>query len=164
MKLVKKVLLRAYVGRGRGAKAIIWFTRGKYSHNSMVFIFDDGSCEEIEAIQGKGVIAHKPLSRKEHEFDDFIIPFNSAQRKKAYRLAKEFADNKCKYDWRGVFGFITRKKKPDLTKMFCCEMVGFICYKVRWPLSRREPYKETPTSTTEAIGRVFKVRKDLTAR
>lgn len=156
-KKIVNVYLRGYKGTEAASGLIIWFTRGIYSHNSMVFVFDDGSEIELESLMKSGVIEHEPRTRLDAEFDEFLIPMTQQQAQYAYQMFHIFAEQGAKYDKTGAFGFLTRRKKPDYTKWFCSEVAAYVCLKAGWPLSRRPPFKETPTTTTECIGRAIPV-------
>ena len=146
-----KVCIRGYNGQGFGSGFIKRFTFGSYSHVGLVF--DMGYVvEEIEAIQGKGVVRHKPYTHEEKVFDELHVPLTKEQAIEAHMLAGSLVS--AKYDWAGIWGFMRRKKAHNPDKYFCSELCAYVLYKVGYPLSRREPYRETPTSCMESL-RVF---------
>jgi len=57
----------------------------------------------------------------------------------------------AKYDWKGIWGFIRKKKRHSEEKWFCSELVAYALYKAGCPVSRREPWRETPTSVCESF-------------
>lgn len=140
------VFVRAYKGHGAGSKFIKWFTFGQYSHVSFEFEFADGTRLERESIQGAGVITHEPTSGK--EFDLFLVPLSSGQVETAWLIASSING---KYDWGGIWGFVRRKNKHSDVKWFCSEFVAYVLYKAGYRLSRREPYRETPSTVAESL-------------
>lgn len=143
-----KLFIRGYKGRGAGSGLIKWFTRGDYSHNSLVFEFNDRR-EEVESIQGSGVIKHEPVPFENADFDEYLIPVSDAQVRKAYKLSSSLLG--AKYDWSGIAGFLLRSKKLTDEKWFCSELAAYVCYKVGYPLSRRQPWRETPSTNMESF-------------
>lgn len=143
-----KLFVRGYTGQGFGSGIIKWFTRSKYSHVSLVFQMH-GLPQEIEAIQGKGVIMHDPYSRREKDFVEYAVPISETQIVDAHILAMSLVG--AKYDWKGVFSFLLHRTKHTLDKFFCSEMVAYVLLKASYPTSRREPYKESPDSIMESF-------------
>ncbi len=142
--------IRGYSGQGFGSGFIKWFTfAGKEgaAHVSLVFVFRGGEEEEFEAIQGAGVIRHPPTAGK--SFREFVVPVTEMQMLNAHILACSLVG--CGYDWKGIWGFLRRKKAHDLLKWFCSELVSYILYKIGYPLSRRKPYQETPASICDTL-------------
>jgi len=131
------LVVRGYKKTGWGSWAIKWFTFGSYSHVSLVF--NMGKPIEIEAIQGKGVIEHHP---NDGDYDEYEVPITSEQVKAAYSVARGLVG--AKYDWRGIRSFIRRKDRNNPDKWFCSELVAYVLSCVSYPLSRREPYRESP--------------------
>jgi len=142
------VKVRAYTGQGFGSGFIQKFTRGKASHVSL--IFDMGHCVvEVEAIQGKGVIVHPPHSKATKAYYELSVPLTYEQVIDAHAFATSVEG--AKYDWLGVFSFALHRKKHSLNKFFCSELVAYTLLKVGYPVSRREPYKESPASVVESL-------------
>ena len=134
------VMVRGYKKTGWGSWVIKWFTFGSYSHVSL--IFNMGKPIEIEAIQGKGVIAHHPT--ESGEWDEYEVPITQEQAISAQNIAHNLLG--AKYDWRGIRSFIRRKDRNNPSNWFCSELVAYTLMSVGYPLSRREPYRETPDS------------------
>ena len=147
--MIQSLKVRGYNGQGFGSGFIRRFTFGNFSHVSLVFEWNNGECEEIEAIQGKGVIMHKPWSADEKDFIELDVPVTEAV---AFEVFIE-AHGKlgAKYDWKGIWGFVRKKNRHNPNKFFCSELVAYALYKAGYPLSRREPYRETPTSVMESL-------------
>lgn len=143
-----KLYVRGYNGQGFGSGFIRWFTFGTYSHVSLRFVID-GIDEEIESIQGSGVIRHKPYSHDEKSFDEFVVPCSDVQVLDAHINVLSLIGSK--YDLAGIWGFMRRKNNHDPYKWFCSELVAYALYKIGYPISRREPYRETPTSVMESL-------------
>ena len=141
-----KLIIRGYKGAGFGAGFIKRFTFGDYSHISLVFHLG-GQPEEIEAIQGKGVILHAPTTGK--AFDEFEVPVTEEQILEAHRIACSFLG--AKYDWKGIWGFMIRRNRHSPDKWFCSELAAYVLWKVGYKLSRREPYRETPSTVAESL-------------
>ena len=142
------VKVRAYTGQGFGSGFIQKFTRTTTSHVSLVF--DMGhNVEEIEAMQGKGVIRHAPHTRATKAYFELAVPLSYEQVIDAHTLACSLVG--ARYDWKGVFSFALHRKKHSLNKFFCSELVSYTLLKVGYRLSRREPYKESPASVVESL-------------
>jgi len=142
-----KLFVRGYHGAGFGSGAIKWFTRSKYSHVSLVFHLH-GDAEEIEAIQGSGVIRHRPFTDLEKTFDEYAVPISEDQIIEAHILAMSLLG--ARYDWAGVYAFLLRRSKHSLDKFFCSEFVTYILLKIAYPVSRRLPYKHSPDTVMES--------------
>jgi hypothetical protein len=143
-----RLFVRGYKGQGFGSGFIKWFTRSEYSHVSLVFHMH-GEPQEIEAIQGRGVIAHAPHKACHKEFVEYAVPISNEQIVDVHISAMSLIG--AKYDWRGVFSFILHRKKHSLDHFFCSEFDAYTLLKGRYPLSRREPYKETPDSIMQSF-------------
>ena len=121
-----KVSIRGYNGQGMGSGFIKWFTFGSVSHVSFVFETETKR-EEIEALQGKGVIRHVPNTHDTHDFVEYGLPVDEEQASNMLIEAGSLVGSG--YDWKGVMGFVRRRKKHNLYKWFCSELVAFCCYK-----------------------------------
>lgn len=146
MKQPNRLLIRGYTSAGFAGKLIKWFTFGNISHVSLVFEYDDRDPLEFESIQGKGVCHHAP--RQDQAYFAFVVPLDKEQVKDVYFVALQV---KGKYDWAGIWGFMRRKLVHNPEKWFCSEYVAYILWKAQYKLSRREPYRETPTSICETL-------------
>ncbi len=145
--MIKKVYARGYKGKGTGSKFIKWFTFGEFSHVSLIFVFEDGHMREMEAIQGRGVWANpEPVNEG---FTDYLVPISVDQRIAAYGLAWSLMG--ASYDWAGIYGFLRRKKRHSDSKWFCSEYVAYILKTVGYPLSRRDSWRETPSSVMDSL-------------
>ena len=142
------VKVRGYTGQGFGSGFIQRFTRGKASHVSLVFHMGH-SVVEVEAIQGKGVIVHPPHTRATKTYHELSVPLTYEQVIDAHAFAMSVEG--AKYDWLGVFSFALHRKKHSLNKFFCSELVALTLLKAGYPLSRREPYKESPASVVASL-------------
>lgn len=127
-------MIALYRGRSWISKAIRWQTRSVYSHAA--WLLDDGSV--IEAWQS-GVrhvadlsVAHTPRT----VIDLYGIPAMTARHKDK---VEKFLISQLgkKYDYRGVFRFLTRRQVTDPTKWFCSELVAEACSREWFPLLRR---------------------------
>jgi hypothetical protein len=146
MKIPKRLIIRGYTGAGFAGGLIKWFTFGTISHVSFVFEFEKHPPEEFESIQGKGVNHHAPVEGK--AFAAFLVPLTPDELESAYEQCLFI---KGKYDWAGIWGFMRRKRTHNPNKWFCSEYIAYVLWKARYPLSRRDPYKETPTSICETL-------------
>ena len=142
-----RVFVRGYHGEGFGSGLVKWFTRSKYSHVSLVFHLH-GEKEEIESIQGKGVISHAPHDARSKSFVEYAVPVSSEQVIDMHITAMSLIG--AKYDWQGVFSFLLHRTKHTLDKFFCSEFAAFVLLKGRYSASRRDPYKESPDSIMES--------------
>ena len=149
-----KVTVRGYTGQGAGSKFIQRWTRSNVSHTSLVFHMGHTSIE-VESIQFRGTISHKPHSSKKKTFIEYDVPLTYEQVLEARELALSLVGSR--YDWQGVWGFVKHRKKHSLNKFFCSEFVGYCLLKAGYPLSRREPFLESPSSICESLRLVEQV-------
>lgn len=143
-----KVWVRGYNGQGFGSGFIRRFTFGSFSHVSLVFEICD-TYEEIEAMQGKGVIYHTPYTHDEKDFVEYKAPLSEEQILCAHIDARSLVGSA--YDWKGIWGFVRRKNKHNAYKWFCSEFVAYVLLKAGYPLSRKEPYRMTPSDVMESL-------------
>ena len=143
-----KLIVRGYNGHGKGSNLIRWFTFGTFSHVSFVFE-DKDRREEIEALQEAGVVRHVPWAADHKDFSELVVPLSDEQILEAWFIAASFVG--AEYDKAGIFGLLLRRNKHSLDKFFCSELVAYVLLKVGHPVSRREPYRETPTSVMESF-------------
>jgi uncharacterized protein YycO len=149
-----KVTVRGYQGQGAGSKWIQKWTRSDVSHTSLVFHMGH-SVEEVESIQFRGTISHKPHSHKKKTFIEYDVPMTYEQVLEARELALSLVGSR--YDWQGVWGFVKHRKKHSLNKFFCSELVAYCLLKAGYPLSRRAPFLETPATVCQSLRLVEQV-------
>lgn len=145
---IMRMWIRGYKGAGFGSWFIKKFTFGEYSHVSMVFQIGH-VYEEIEAIQGRGVIRHEPYAYDEKDFDELTVPLTEEQVLTAHMTACGMLE--ARYDWKGIWSFIVRRNKHNPEKWFCSELVAYCLYKASHPLSRRAPYQENPSTVCQSL-------------
>jgi len=143
-----RLMVRGYKGQGWGSGLIKKFTRSEYSHVSLVFHLH-GNVQEIESLQGKGLIQHKPHKACHKDFVEYAVPLTYEQVVDAHILAMSLVG--AKYDWSGVVSFLLHRTKHTLNKFFCSELVAYVLLRVGYPLTRRSPYKESPDSVMESL-------------
>jgi uncharacterized protein YycO len=143
-----KVEVRGYTGQGAGSKWIQRWTRSNTSHVSLVFHMG-GSVQEVEAIQFKGVVVHEPHSARDKTFVEYDVPLSYEQVMEARELALSLVG--AKYDWKAIWGFARHRKTHSLNKWFCSELVAYCLLKATYPLSRREPFLESPATVCESL-------------
>jgi hypothetical protein len=152
-----KTQVIGHSGKGRGSRFIVWFTRGKFSHVSLRFMLTDAEIKlfedryeitltndhEIESIQGKGV-HHQPFVPSPNQ-----TWFNFAHDPEQARIILSTAIELigCKYDWRGVGGFLTRRNKQNPEKWFCSELVAWCLLSAGIRLLWMACHKQSPTVT-----------------
>jgi len=142
------VKVRAYTGQGSGSGVVQWWTKSDISHVSLVF--DMGhKIEEIEAIQRKGVICHKPYTHDEKIFVEYDIPLTYEQVIDAHAVATGLIG--AGYDWKAIFSFIQHRKVHSLDKWMCAEFDAYVLLKAGYPLSRRSPHLEVPSTICESL-------------
>lgn len=146
---INRVIVRGYNGQGFGSGFIRRFTFGNYSHVSLVFEWKDGVREEVEAIQGEGVIKHYPWKNTEKNFEELVAPLSCEQAQELFDVVSGKIG--AEYDWKGIWGFVRKRNKHNPNKWFCSELVAYGLMKAGYKLSRREPYRETPTSVMESL-------------
>ena len=142
------VKVRGYTGQGAGSKWIQKWTRSDVSHVSLIVQLGE-NIQEVEAIQWRGVIAHKPHSADDKTFVEYRVPLSYEQALEVRELALSYVG--ARYDWQGVWGFARHRKKHSLNKWFCSELVAFCLLKAGFPVSRREPFLESPASVCESL-------------
>ena len=141
-----KLYVRGYKGTSFFSKLIKRFTFGEYSHVSLVFKLKD-RWEEIEAIEGKGVVAHAP--KEEGNYTELLVPISREKVIDAHITAISMLN--AGYDWTGIWGFLVRKTKHSVDKWFCSEYASYVLLKSKYPISRREPYQESPQSVMDSL-------------
>lgn len=141
--------VRGYRGTGFGSSFITWWTRSSTSHVSLVFDLGHGEEEEIEAIQGKGVITHLPYTHDEKTFTEWVAPLSYEQILDAHILATSLVGSR--YDWSAIRAFIQHRKRHSPDKWICSELVAYCLMKSGYALSRRKPYLETPSTVVESL-------------
>jgi uncharacterized protein YycO len=143
-----KVCVRGYTGQGAGSKWIQKWTRSNTSHVSLVFHIG-GDVQEIESLQFKGTVSHKPHSSKKKTFIEYDVPLTYEQAFEARELALSLVG--ARYDWKAIWGFARHRKTHSLDRWFCSELVAYCLLKAGYPLSRREPFLETPATVCESL-------------
>ena len=140
--------VRGYKGVGFGSSFIQWFTRSPISHVSLVFYMGH-TTDEVESIQGKGVICHPPHSSADRDFEEWDLPLSFEQVLEAHSLAVSLVGSK--YDWQCIRSFVVHRRHHDPFKWICSELVAFVLWQVGYRLSRRKPYLETPSTIVESL-------------
>jgi len=142
-------------GKGAGSGVIKRMTRGKYSHVSLRFkdiekevrdLIRDKfaihltSDHEIESIQFKGVIHHS------FEGGDNCTLFNFEQTPEQSLGILKTAIGLLgkKYDWRGIGGFVTRRRKHNEDKWFCSELASHCLMMSGVVLLHWPPFMQSP--------------------
>lgn len=125
----------AHNGKGRGSRIIKWATRGKYSHISVRIIdmpdwviermqdkfgYDLTKDHEFEAIQFVGV-RHQPFVPSDNQAWFNIKGFEWTETPIFLVVHEACRLVGCKYDWRGIGGFVTRRNVHHPLKWFCSE-------------------------------------------
>lgn len=150
-----KVQVIGHNGRGRGSRLIVWATRGKFSHLSLRFLLPDRELDwiktifgleftndhEIESIQFKGV-HHQPFVPSPNQ-TWFNVACDPEQARTVITTAIELLG--CKYDWRGIGGFLTRRDKQNPLKWFCSELVAWCLLRAGIRLLWMACHKQNPT-------------------
>lgn len=138
-KFTMKVLIIAHNGKGRGSRIIKWATRGRFSHISIRFLLTEEDKKkafdlfgkeftldhEIESIQGLGV-HDQPFTPSDNQAW-FEFDHTYEQGWTIFRTAVELIG--CKYDWRGIGGFATRRNVQNPLKWFCSELAAWCLLK-----------------------------------
>lgn len=114
-----RVLLFRGKGRGPVANMICWQTRSPYHHAALEF-YNGLNYYIIESYQGKGV--QETTLKSMDGVDAFMVKDMGIQQ--TYE-AEAFAQAQLghRYDYRGVFRFLTRKPAEENGKWFCSELV-----------------------------------------
>jgi len=103
-------------GRGFISASIRWQTRSHWSHAALL-ISDDTI---IEAWQGAGV-RWKKITDWENT-KTFEVPTTEEQDEAILTFARSKIG--CRYDYRSVLRFVTRRKTGENDKWFCSELVA----------------------------------------
>jgi len=142
------VKVRGYTGTGWGSGFIQRWTRSPISHVSICF-YMDGADIEVESLQGKGVISHPPHSREDKTFTEYDVPLSYEQAMEARALAISLVGSK--YDYLAIKSFLIHRKKHNLYKWICSEIVAYVLLKVGYALSRRSPHLESPSTCCDSL-------------
>ncbi|MCG7853077.1 MAG: hypothetical protein MIO92_11205 [Methanosarcinaceae archaeon] len=138
------------------SKIIVWFTwsKNKYSHSAWSFCEVDGGrlvgdTSEFEAWAGKGVV-HVPRIGANHTPGTRIdiyelqpVMDNVAASAGLKFLSEQIGKN---YDYRGIFGFLLRKRNfHNPNAWFCSELIFSFLQKCgRYLLNEIEAYQVSP--------------------
>ncbi len=142
------VKVRGYEGAGWGSPIIRWFTRSPYTHVSL--IFSTGGCEEeFESIQGKGVIRHLPHLFSKKKWVEWTLPLTYEQVLDAHEMAASLVG--AKYDWQAIRAFVLHRRKHSLDKWICSEYVAYVLSKAGYPISRLQPFMESPATICASL-------------
>lgn len=135
-----KLYVAGYKGAGFGGRFIKWFTFGGYSHVSLIFVQGETRIE-IDALQGAGVTSRNDGNIK-NERDLFLVKTTEKQFWQVYNAAVELIGTK--YDWRGIYGFLARRKRENSKKWFCSELVAHCLDIAGIKLLNLPPWKISP--------------------
>ena len=148
-------MLLQYIGKSFfPSKIIEWFTWGKYSHSAWSFCeIEDGKLvgdtSEYEAWAGKGVV-HVPEIGANHtkgtriDLYQLATPLDNADANKGLKFLSDQLGKG--YDYKGILGFLLRKKSMhNPNDWFCSELVFAFLQKCgRFVLNEVEPYQVNP--------------------
>jgi len=131
-----------YKGTSIISKAIRWYTRGQYSH--VAVILDDGRI--IEAWHNPASIRIINSLSEGHTKGTVVDIFEVKLEDEAAAINYALSCIGIKYDFLGIFGFISHKDLDNRGKMFCSEFAMNICLKGKTKVLRRVPsYKVSPS-------------------
>lgn len=143
-----KLYIAGYKGAGFGGGLIKWFTFGGYSHVSLVFVGSAMGNLEIDALQGKGVSCRVDGQIKNPR-DLFEVSADADRVQSIYATAQTLCGRK--YDWRGIYGFLRRKKRENPNKWFCSELVAHCLKENGIELLRLPAWKQTPVMVCSSL-------------
>lgn len=127
-----------YHGHGIIDTLIRWQTDGRVAHAAL-----RNKGEVIEARPKEGVI-RRPYTAADAQAEAYAVP---SMTDAEWRDAWSFANSQVgkKYDWLGIFRFLTRNKEQDPARWFCSELVfAAIDYSGPNLLERVPAYKVSP--------------------
>jgi hypothetical protein len=133
-----------YRGHGLLSTLIRWQTDGRVAHSAL-----RNKGEVIEATPWRGVVKRPYALADAVWAEAYVIPSLSPAH---WNLAWDFANAQLgkKYDWLGIFRFLTRNKDQNPKRWFCSELVfAALAYGYLELLARVPAYKVSP----EAIRR-----------
>ena len=148
-------MILQYIGKSFfPSKFIQWFTWGKYSHSAWSFCEIEagmlvGDISEYEAWAGKGVV-HVPAIGLNHtkgtriDLYDLKAKLNNKEASEGLTFLTEQIGKG--YDYKGILGFILRKKSlHNPYDWFCSELVfAFLLKCGRFLLHGIKPYQVSP--------------------
>ncbi len=145
-----------YRGNSWISKAILWQTRGRYSHAAILH----NSCV-YEAREFQGVQKTEGITLQPDELcDHFHVPTTQAEADDILRFLDEQIDKP--YDYGMVLRFISRRQQTrrSIGKWFCSELVfaAFLHAGIKL-LERTEPWEVSP----QMLSRSPLLRKPLLA-
>ncbi len=140
------IYIALYKGTSAMSRAIRWVNWSEYSHAALI----TSRFTVIEAWAGggmKGQVREVPCLLAQHNdqtpVDVFAIPDLTPDQAVA---VEAFCRSKvgCRYDWKGVFRFVSRRDPVEDQVWFCSELVaaGFIA--AGWPLLELSAQKTFP--------------------
>ena len=134
-------MIALYRGKSALSRAIEWFTRGAYSHAAWV-------CRDGTVIEARGSGVRRVASISDQHLDGtpveiYQVPGCDVDAAEAW-LATQIGK---KYDYKGLFGFVTRADQDDgQAAWFCSELVFTAAQKGGVELLARVPaWEVSPT-------------------
>jgi uncharacterized protein YycO len=145
------VFVQMHRGGGLFSRLIRWFTRAGYSHVSLWFwdAADPHGGAVVEAMEGKGVREIPADWYREARGDGRITVYTMREPLTLVEcealLSAVRAEVGAKYDWLGVFRFVTRRRHAHNDKWFCSELVAWGFAQIGRPLfDRTEAWEVKP--------------------
>lgn len=144
------IRFRLYKGRSLVSRIIRFLNWSEYSHASL----ETSKKTEVEAWSGTGIkeflsgglVREVPVGTQHDPktvvdiYEPVDMPEEIAQRIEA-RIRSKVGK---KYDWRGVFKFLTRREPLHDDIWFCSELVAWACEMEGWPLLNKHHSKIFP--------------------
>lgn len=143
MSEVRTITLCLHRGTSAIGTAIRWFTRGEYSHASLIL----PGGKHIEAREFKGVIEHAQFTAAKGEEVDFFEIYVTDEQLEVIEQqhARELG---APYDYLMVLRFLSRRgpTQASATKWFCSEYIYALLWAAGVELFRAtQPWEVCPT-------------------
>jgi uncharacterized protein YycO len=137
------VFVQMHRGGGLFSRAIRWFTRSRYSHVSVWFwdAHDPHGGTVWEAIEGTGVRVVPAdgyrAARQDGRIRLYALrePLTAWQQRELHLVFAR--EEGAKYDWLGVFRFVSRRRHAHNSRWFCSELVAHAFHAIGRPLLER---------------------------
>ena len=139
---MNKIQFNAHSGDHIGSMIIKAFSRGKYSHISILF-----GGYVYEAVAKKGVIKTRAENWDSSTVIDSMFIRTSDEN---YMKVLDFLEKQIgkKYDYRGIFSFLFQFLRPKMGAWYCSELAKVVLYKGIGVASTADEYDQTVSPKT----------------
>lgn len=156
-----EVIIQCHAGRSFFSRLIAWFSRSSISHISVWFHDPTSSTRGyvLEAVEGAGVREIPATGYQEARLSGKISlyryrdPFTVEEAVELLEAMRKEVGQK--YDWLGVFSFVTRRRHAHDEKWFCSEFLAYFSQEFGRPLfENTEAWEVKPADVPRSLALV----------